>query len=107
MQRSSPCAQTGTAGAEETIRNRKSRLTELPWPVSPLSGNQLGRYSIYMNETTQMIDAQRDAYYYRRAVCMMKSIMEHRDQVRAWKDWQSRHSSDSSGDALFDELFGG
>jgi len=60
-----------------------------------------------MNETTQMIDAQRDAYYYRRAVCMMKSIMEHRDQVRAWKDWQSRHSSDPSGDALFDELFGG
>ena len=82
------------------------RLTELPWPVPPLSGNQLGRYSSNMNETTQMIDAQRTAYNYRRAVCMMNSIMEHRDQVRAMKDWEARHP-DASGDALFDELFGG
>lgn len=59
-----------------------------------------------MNETTQMIDAQRTAYHYRRAVCMMNSIMEYRDQVRAMQDWEARHP-DSSGDALFDELFGG
>lgn len=82
------------------------RLAEPFWAVSSLSKSRLLRYSSNMNETTQMMDEQLTAYHYRRAVCMMRSIMEHRDQVRAWKDWQSRHS-DSSGDALFNELFGG